>query len=102
MNFFKIDPSLSNKQKQLSQNKFDALILELGVRHNNQHVGSGLGGNNFQLLVLMALSHRLVKSSNIELSINDRGIIWGDQFLLSTDMSDIRHKLDIMFPVIRE
>lgn len=83
------------------KSQFQRLTLELGIRDNNYHVGSGLGGNNFQLLTLMGLEHRLVRSHHVQIRITDRGVSWGSDFLLQP-MKKIRSRLDEAFPAIQQ
>jgi hypothetical protein len=100
MKFNSVSSDIPNQESRWCQGNFHRLTLELGIRKNNQHVGSGLGGNNFQLLVLMGLQHRLIRSRRIQIGITDKGITWGSEFLLQP-MTKIRHKLDEIFPVIQ-
>lgn len=101
MQFSNIVGNISDKNYLAAKKQFTKLILELGIRKGNGWIGSGLGGNNFQLLVLMSLSHTLTaRSVNIEVS--DQGVVWGAKFLRTTKMKNIRHELDQAFPKIKE
>lgn len=100
MKFNAIPFNLSQSKLRKCQRKFYQLTLELGVRNTNKWVGSGLGGNNFQLLVLMNLRHQLINSQNISIRITEDGIAWGSDFLLQS-MLKIRHTLDEIFPAIQ-
>lgn len=100
MNFSHVDPELTYKLVRSAMKKFTALIVELGVRENNEHVGSGLGGNNFQLLTLSHLNHHL-KTGGFKITIND-DIWWSANWLAHASMVEIRQALDAVFPSIKE
>jgi len=101
MNFSHIDNRLTYSQVQASKDKMTWLLTELAVRNDNQHVGTGLGGNNFQFLTLMNLKHTLVKR-DIDIHVDDSNIAWGAPWFLRTTKTNIRHKLDEVFPQIIE
>src|SRR5271165_2281443 len=100
MDFIYIDPSIRQNKVAAASRKFQQIILELGIRETNQHVGSGLGGNNFQLLTLMNLKHSLVKRTTIQ--AEDNTVRWGAKFLQETTLANIRRQLDAKFPSILE
>lgn len=100
MKFRHVPSGMSEADSKSYQGRFLQLTTELGIRHTNQHIGSGLGGNNFQLLVLMGLQHRLVDSRHIQIRITKTGISWGTEFL-SQPMKNIRWRLDEAFPAIQ-
>jgi hypothetical protein len=102
--FNHIDKRLSHFLVKDCQDKFHWLTTELGVRETNEHVGTGLGGNNFQLLVLMDLGHILTARPGRSLSfspIHGR-VIWGADWLRNTPRIQIRYKLDEVFASIAE
>ena len=95
MNFDTIDKSVPPNLQAVAKGKLQWLSLELGVREDNQHVGSGLGGNNSQLIALMSFHHELVNDNALSVEI-DRGLIrWGATWLQQSSKKDIRHELDI-------
>jgi hypothetical protein len=100
MNFTYIDPSIRQERVVAAARNFQKIIVELGVRETNKHVGSGLGGNNFQLLTLMNLKHSLVKKTTIQAEGNS--LRWGAKFLQETSLANIRHHLDDKFLSILE
>jgi hypothetical protein len=102
MKFSEVSSALNKKTVEQIENNFDGLMIELGVREGNEHVGSGLGGNNFQLLVLMGLPHRLANYREIQIVVSNNDITWGSDFLLQASRKKLRLKLDEMFPVIQE
>lgn len=50
-----------------AENKFRSLMLELGVRKNNEHIGSGMGGDPEVFLTLLALTTVFVSDNNAAL-----------------------------------
>ena len=81
---------------------FVRLCVELALRKNNEHVGSGRGGNNFQLLVLMHLDHYLVADATHKVSYQEDRILWGAHWLAHARMLDIRIAVDDLNPNIKE
>lgn len=99
MKFDTFDKALNPKEKELAEKKFNWLTLELGVREDNQHIGSGLGGNNAQLFALMSFHNELVNDASTKIKI-DRGLIqWGSDWFLSAGRKLIRHELDAVLPI---
>lgn len=101
MNFSHIDTRLNHQEAKDAIQRFNSIITELGVRTDNEHVGSGLGGNNFQLLVLLNLKHTLVKR-DITIKTTDSGVAWNAEWLAKTPLKDIRKELDKAFVDIKE
>ncbi len=100
MKFDRIAGSIGPQHRKNAQGRFQSITLELGCREDNEHVGSGLGGNPSQLMALMTFSHELV-DSNLTIEI-DRGLMrWGSDFLLQSRRRDIRHELDIKLPIAK-
>jgi len=98
--------TINCNSSKLAAKKFTQLITELAIRDTNYHCGSGLGGNNFQLLVLMALEHNIGHTNElIDLYRYDNEhtiLIWDTAWLINTPMTDIRKKLDEVYPSIEE
>jgi hypothetical protein len=84
---------------QRCKRRFKSLTLELGIRHNNEHVGSGLGGNNFQLMTLMDYKHELINNRNLTVSANHttNTFSWGSHWLAHVSAYDARKALDRVF-----
>jgi len=101
MNFSNIVGNISDLNFWEAKRQFSKLMLELGIRKDNYHVGSGLGGNNFQLLVLMSLPNTLTARS-VKIEIMDEGVVWGSKFLRTSKMKNLRKELDQIFPKIKE
>lgn len=87
MQFSKIGKMESNLEKS-AKYQFHALTIELGVRKNNEWIGSGLGGNNFQLLVLMGMKHVLSnrQETTVRYLPKENMLIWGAHWLQQTPM----------------
>ncbi len=71
-------------------------MLELAVRDDNEHVGSGLGGNNFQFVVLTSLDHHLT-DEDVKIAFHNNTMYWGETWLESASMKEIRKELDSVF-----
>jgi hypothetical protein len=110
MKFYHVDAKIGNKQVKLAQERFTWLMVELGLREDNYHCGTGLGGNNFQLLTLMSFQHSLEKSLGKDYggvhcyygAGADPYIDWEADWLINTPKKDIRAKLDEVFSTIKE
>lgn len=83
------------------QEKLTTLALDLSVRTDNCHVGSGLGGNNFQMLSLLGMNHHLTNSDE-NIRVKNNSFIWGSKFLLNNSIYDIRKELDKAFLSLKE
>lgn len=101
MKFSHIDARLTPQEVEMAKARFAWLLTELGLRESNYHVGTGLGGNNFQLLVLLSFQHTLVKR-NVDIRVDDRRIAWGAEWLINSPKRTIRAKLDESFYLIAE
>jgi hypothetical protein len=101
MNFAHVDSRLTFQKVRLAQEKFDWLLVELGVREDNSHVGTGLGGNNLQLVTLMGFAHNLVKRP-IDVRVDDKRMTWGVDWFLSASKKQVRARLDQVFETIDE
>lgn len=102
MIFASIDNAITHKTAEAAIKRFSLLLLELGVRKNNEHVGTGLGGNNFQLVVLMSMKHHLVVKSDRGITIADRVMSWQVSWLRDASMTHVRETLDRAFLEIME
>jgi hypothetical protein len=88
--------SLSCQDKIYAHKRLTQLFLELGTRKDNPFLGSGLGGNNFQLLVLLGLSHT-VTTESVGIDVSENGVTWGIEYLQKTGLIQLRHDLDLIF-----
>lgn len=102
MDFSNVDGKLTVMEHKAARARFDWLLTELGIRDTNEHVGTGLGGNNFQLLVLMCFEHRLVHDKKITIQVEKDHIKWGAPWLTDTKKKEIRWYLNEIFPAIKE
>ena len=78
MNFDRVSGTIKDNDRKLAQQRFQGVTLELGVREDNYHVGTGLGGNNAQLFALMSLSHHLVDNDSLKLNLVQGNLQWGE------------------------
>lgn len=101
MKFDAIDPSLTSDEIDLASIILSKIMVELGIRENNEHVGSGLGGNNHQLLVFMTMKHHLVSSPDNIVVINNT-VYWGIEFLIGHKMTYIRPIIDKAFKLVSD
>jgi hypothetical protein len=101
VNFNHIDHSIQYGRVKVAKEKFWQLTTELGLRETNYHVGSGLGGNNFQLVTLMNLQHEL-SSDDITIEVKSDRIVWGAKWLAKAARKTVRFELDAKFPTILE
>ncbi len=102
MKFDDIDSSIPYGMVRTAKGRWQRITVELGVREGNHHVGTGLGGNNFQLVTLMSLQNKLIDDPNMTIAIKGNQLLWGCQWLNSAKLVDIRHELDTKFPSILE
>ncbi len=101
MNFDTIDKSINPASQVIAKQKLQWLSLELGVREDNQHIGSGLGGNNGQLIALMSFHHELINDPTTTIE-PDRGLMrWGSSWFEQSSRKDIRHELDVKIPIAK-
>jgi len=92
--------NISDSDKPLIEEKFQKLFLDLTLREDNHYCGSYLGGNNFQLIALSMLEHVCSDLyTNVSIITDNHNpfntkVCWGAQFLLNSELKDIRPELD--------
>lgn len=101
MKFSHVDGRLTVQELRSAKDKFTWLLTELGVREDNYYVGTGLGGNNLQLVTLMGFTHTLVKRP-IDIRVDGKRIAWGAEWLISATKKQVRARLDQVFKTIDE
>jgi len=101
MNFDRIERSITKDTQAVLQKKLQWLVLELGVREDNYHIGTGLGGNNAQLFALMSFYHEVVVKDDLTIQIDDGVMRWGYAWFERASKKDIRRELDIKLPVVK-
>ena len=105
MKFNKLSGTLSFSQIKAAKKKWTPLILELGIRHNNQHCFTGTGGNNFMLFTLMGINHCLTSDpavTKIQFDKHMRTLVWNCNWLINNTGLVHRTELDLVFPTIPE
>lgn len=101
MKFTTIKANIASSITNKCQEKLTALAIELATRKDNYHVGSGLGGNNFQMLVLLGMEHHL-SNADIFIASKNNTFIWGTDFLMDNSIASIRKELDKAFKNVKE
>jgi hypothetical protein len=102
MKFDHIDQSIQYGKVKRAKYIYNRLALELGVREDNYHVGTGMGGNNVQLFTLLNIQNELVNDHDITIEVKDDKVLWGSRWFTNAKFIDIRHELNIKFPLIKE
>lgn len=101
MNFDKVRAVTSKADEKAAAQKISSVALELGVRENNEHIGTGMGGNKAQLLALMAFHHELINEPGLTIRITDGLMEWGIEWFLNASRKEIRQVLDIALPIAK-
>lgn len=101
MQFTSIKANLASATVKQCQEKLTTLVMELACRKDNYHVGSGRGGNNFQMLALLGMEHHL-SNADISIASKKNKFIWGTDFILDNSISSIRKELDKAFEKVEE
>jgi hypothetical protein len=91
----------SAREQKEANVRLTKLAIELGTRKNNQHIGSGIGGNNFQLLTLLSFRHVLTHES-IKVKFVGKEIHWNSNYLRHSKLRKIRNDLNIAFDSLKE
>lgn len=99
MKFDQMATSIGKAKRADLQKKFQSLILELGVRDDNEHVGTGLGGNSAQLVALMSFRNELIDNPDTTIEVRDGYIEWGSPWFRQVKRKDVRHELDAKLPI---
>src|SRR5258706_11711739 len=99
MKFDRVAGSISKNVQLSTRKKFEGLSLELGVREDNQHVGTGMGGNGAQLFALMSFSHELIDDISMTIEIDQGRMRWGCAWLDTASRATIRQVLDTKLPI---
>lgn len=99
MNFDKVRAVTTKADEKAAAQKINSVALELGVREDNIHVGTGRGGNKAQLIAFMSLRHELINESGLSIRV-DKGLMeWGIEWFLTANKVDIRKALDVAIPI---
>jgi predicted metal-dependent peptidase len=81
----KIDPKLVTE----AENKLGKVFLELGVRYDNEHVGSGMGGDPLIFSLMYPVDH--VCTMNIPTAATDgKRFYWNPKFVLKHSIKGLR------------
>lgn len=93
MEFQYIDDDLSYSQVESLKGKLRYLSIDLGINETNTYCCSGLGGNNFLLLMLMSMDIDLISSTDSIKFFNGQ-ISFGADWFENSSIIDIRKELD--------
>lgn len=114
MEFNYIDPNIPNGKVMWAKSNLNALFIELGIHCDNKYVGTGLGGNNFLLLALMDMKHRLgYFDKRLQYDPNHNEMLWDVRWFGKFSfkcvyqapiepMKKVRKRLDYVFSKIDE
>ena len=81
----KIDPKLVEQ----AENRLGKVFLELGVRYDNEHVGSGWGGDPLIFSLMYPVEH--VCTNNIPTAATDgKRFYWNPKFVLKHSVKGLR------------
>jgi predicted metal-dependent peptidase len=81
----KVDPNLVAKAEQ----KMSKVFLELGVRYDNEHIGSGMGGDPLIFSLMFPVEH--VCTLNMPTAATDgKRYYWNPKFILKTSIKGLR------------
>lgn len=99
MKFDYISPRVPGDLPGICQEKFGHLMVEMGCREDNHHVGSGVGGNPGQLTILMDMRHILGGDLYDTIRINPENleVIWGYRWFQDKCVRTIRKELNDKF-----
>jgi hypothetical protein len=100
MDLIQVSSNISPIALAQAKENLSKLMTELALNNTNKNIGSALGGNNFQLLVLAGLKHEL--STESETKVNGDTIVWSELVMAHSSITEIRYTLDAMFPSIVE
>jgi predicted metal-dependent peptidase len=81
----KIDPKLV----QQAEERLSKVFLELGVRYDNEHVGSGLGGDALVFSLMYPVEH-ICTLSIPTAATNGRQFFWSPKFVLKHSIKGLR------------
>lgn len=78
-----------------AKQRYEELMLELATRRNNEHIGSGLGGNPAQYLTMLSLTPNFSANKSEELfSVHDNSIEINVEKIQFVSRKEIRYALD--------
>jgi hypothetical protein len=78
-----------------AKQRYESLMIELAARKNNEHIGSGRGGNPAQYLTMVALTPNFVNTNGEELFVvNNDSIEINVEQMFSASKKSMRLALD--------
>ena len=89
MKFSRIVGKIDPKLVQQAEDKLSKVFLELGVRYDNEHVGSGMGGDPLIFSLMYPVDH--VCTMNIPTAATDgKRYYWNPKFVLKHSAKGLR------------
>jgi predicted metal-dependent peptidase len=89
MKFNKIIGKMDEKLVEQAENKLSQVFLELGTRANNEHVGSGMGGDILIFTLMYPVEH--VCTLNMPTAATDgRRFYWNPKFVIKQSRIGLR------------
>lgn len=89
MKFTKIIGEVNERMVEQAENKLSQVFLELGTRYNNEHVGSGMGGDPLIFGLMYPVEH--ICTNNIPTAATDgKRYYWSPKFVIKTSRIGLR------------
>lgn len=89
MKFSRIIGKVDEKLVSKAEDKLSQVFLELGTRYNNEHVGTGMGGDPLIFGLMYPIDH--ICTSNIPTAATDgKRFYWNPKFVIKTSRKGLR------------
>jgi len=89
MKFSRIIGKIDDKLVSKAEDKLSQVFLELGTRYNNEHVGTGLGGDPLIFGLMYPIDH--ICTLNMPTAATDgRRYFWNPKFVIKTSRTGLR------------
>jgi len=89
MKFTKIIGEVNDRMVEQAENKLSQVFLELGTRYNNEHVGTGMGGDPLIFGLMYPVEH--ICTNNIPTAATDgKRYYWSPKFVIKTSRIGLR------------
>jgi len=86
----------STEQAAIAADKIKCIMLELGVRADNIHIGSGLGGNNRQLMIMLAMDH-VITDKQAGVFFDKHVCYWNVSSVVNSTRVELRQYINTAF-----
>ena len=89
MKFSKVIGKVDDKLQLQAEEKLSKVFLELGTRYNNEHIGSGMGGDPLIFALLYPVDH--ICTMNMPTAATDgRRYFWNPKFVIKNSRIGLR------------